>query len=128
MPTDFDDLEEITIPVRLNTDAMQRDMLRLQQLSQRFSSNIASSFADAIVSGRKFSDVLRSLARQLLRMSISAALRPAIGGLTSAIGSAVGSIAATPYARGGIVGSPTLFASPSGLGLMGEAGRKPFCR
>ncbi len=120
MPADFDDLEEIVIPVRLDTAAFERDMQRIHSLSRRFSTTIANTFADAIVSVRKFSDVLRSLAQQLLRMSISTALKPDIGGLTSAIGSVVGSI--TPFARGGVVGAPTLFASPAGFGLMGEAG------
>ncbi len=126
MPTEMDDLEEIIIPVRLNTNALQRDMRQMQQLSQRFASSMSATFADAIVSGRKFSDVLRGLAQQLLRISINAALKPAIGGLTNAIGSAfgglLGGMTATPFARGGVVGVPALFAHSGGLGLMGEAG------
>ena len=113
-------LEEIIIPVRLETARMRAEMRDLQRLSGRFANTISGAFAQAITSGRKFSDVLRSLATSLLRMSIQAALKPAISGLTSTLTGALGGV--MPFAKGGVVGGPTMFAHGGGLGLMGEAG------
>ena len=115
-----DQLDEIVIPVRLETARLRTEMRDLQRLSGRFADTISRSFADAIVSGRKFSDVLRALARSLLSISIQAALKPAISGLTSAIGGALTGV--LPFARGGVVNGPTVFPMSRGLGLMGEAG------
>ncbi len=115
-----DQLEEIVIPVRLETARMREEMRDLQKLSGRFAGSISGAFADAIVSGRKLSDVLRSLARSLLSMSLRAALKPALFGLTSSLFGALGHI--MPFARGGVVGSPTIFAHGGGLGVAGEAG------
>ncbi len=115
-----DQLEEVVIPVRLETARMRHEMQQIQRLSAGFASTISRGFADAILSGRKFSDVLRSIARSLIRMSLQAALKPLIGGLTSAIGGALGSV--MPFARGGVVNGPTLFPMARGMGLMGEAG------
>ena len=120
-----DDLQEIIIPVRLNTGQLTRDMQQVQQLSGRFASTISRGFADAIVSGKRFSDVLRSLAAQLLRIGISSALKPAIGALGNVAGSLLGSLTGVPgFARGGVVGGVggALLATPSGLALAGEAG------
>ena len=115
-----DQLEEIIIPVRLDTARFRKEMQDVQRLSANVANTISRGFADAIVSGRKFSDVLRSIAQSLLRMSIRSALQPAIGGLASAIGGALGGV--MPFARGGVVNGPTLFPMARGMGLMGEAG------
>ena len=115
-----DHLEEIVIPVRLETARLRREMQQVQRLSAGVANTISRGFADAIVSGRKFSDVLRSIAQSLLRMSLRSALKPAIGGLASAIGGALGGV--MPFARGGVVNGPTLFPMARGMGLMGEAG------
>ena len=115
-----DQLEEIIIPVQLDTARFRKEMQDIQRLSANVAGIISRGFADALVNGRRFSDVLQSIARSLLRLSIQAALKPAIGGLTSAIGGALGSI--MPFARGGVVNGPTLFPMARGMGLMGEAG------
>jgi phage-related minor tail protein len=126
MPQDFqdEDFREIVIPVRLNTQQALRDMQQLQRLSRRVGDTLSRTFADAIVSGRRFSDVLRGLARQLLHMSITAAMKPLFAGLSGAAGAALSGMtrAITPFARGGIINAPALFAHVGGLGLAGEAG------
>ncbi len=115
-----DQLEEIVIPVRLETAKLRREMQQVQRLSAGFADTIGRGFADAILSGRRFSDVLRSIAQSLLRMSLQAALKPAVSGIASALGGALAGV--VPFARGGVVGGPTMFAHGGGLGLMGEAG------
>ena len=85
-----------------------------------------TAFASAALQGRNLSDVLKSLALSLARMALSAALRPLgamLGGLTAnATGNVFANGRVVPFADGGVVNSPTLFAMRGGAGLMGEAG------
>ncbi len=123
-------LDEITIPVRLETQALRRDMQRVQGLSRAFAHTMSNTFAGAILSGRKFSEVLRSLAMSMAKMTLSAAMRPLFSGLAGVLGgltsSARGNVFSAgrlrAFANGGVVGGPTLFPMRSGAGLMGEAG------
>ena len=119
-----EDIQQIVIPVRLNTQQALRDMQQLRNVSQRAAGTLSRGFADAIVSGRRFSDVLRGLARQLLHMSITAAVKPLFAGLSGAAGAALSSVgsAITPFAKGGVINAPAMFAHAGGLGLAGEAG------
>ena len=92
--------------------------------AQKVSTSLTNAFANAIVSGKSFQQVLQSLGTQLESMLLKSALQPLGQGLSSAFGGAmsglVGSI--TPFADGGIVNGPTMFGMGGGLGLMGEAG------
>lgn len=97
----------------------------------------SSAFEDAVVSGKKFSDILKGIGDDLLRLlvrkSITEPVVGAIGGINwgsllagflgSAKGNAFGASGVIPFATGGIVNSPTLFGFAGGrTGLMGEAG------
>ena len=103
--------------INLQTDQLRATLVDLGRLADSFGNAIVRSFANAIIHGRKFSDVLKGLALSLANMALSAALRPLgnlLGGLFSG--------RVTPFAQGGIVNSPTLFPMRDGSGLMGEAG------
>lgn len=97
----------------------------------------SSAFEDAVVSGKKFSDVLKGIGDDLLRLlvrrNITEPIVGAIGGINwgsllagflgSAKGNAFGPSGVIPFATGGIVNSPTLFGFAGGkTGVMGEAG------
>lgn len=97
----------------------------------------SSAFEDAVVSGKKFSDVLKGIGDDLLRLlvrrNITEPIVGAIGGINwgsllagflgSAKGNAFGASGVIPFATGGIVNSPTLFGFAGGrTGMMGEAG------
>lgn len=114
----------------LQTAALKSEMADLSRMADGFGQTMVRAFADAIIHGRKFSDMLKGLALSLAGQALSAALRP----LGSLLGTALGGIAGSangnllqmgriqPFAAGGIVNSPTLFALRGGTGLMGEAG------
>ncbi len=122
--------DELVIPVRLETATLKRDMREMENLSRSFARTMADGLSGAILSGRKFSDVLKSLATSLARMTLNAALRPVFSGLSGMLGGLVASADGNvfsagrvrAFANGGVVGGPTLFPMASGLGLMGEAG------
>lgn len=116
--------------IDLNTKELRSELNQLSGIGKSFGRTMVRSFATAIVSGRKFSHVLRSLALSLSSQALSAAIRPlgnAVGGLFSnlfanAKGNVFSQGKTTAFANGGIVNSPTLFAMRGGTGLMGEAG------
>ena len=123
-------MDEIVIPVRLDTAALKSDMREMESLSRAFTRSIADGLSGAIISGRKFSDVLKSLAASLARLTLNAALRPVVSGLGGMLGGLVASADGNvfsagrvrAFASGGVVGGPTVFPMADGLGLMGEAG------
>lgn len=118
----------------LDTSRIRSDLEDLNRLGSRFGRTITSSFARGIVSGKKSSTILRSLMQTLTSQALSAAIRPLSSMVGNAFGSLFGGLTAnakgnvlsagriTPFANGGIVSSPTMFAMRGGVGLMGEAG------
>lgn len=111
-------------------------------LSTSLSSGLDRAFKSALKDGAKLSDILRSLALDVSRSVAS----QAIGGLTDRIGGALGGALGgaigqgvggllgfakgaafdagkiRAFAKGGVVGGPTLFPMQGATGLMGEAG------
>ena len=101
-------------------------LTRLSREAASFSSAITGAFKAAATSGRGFEDVLKDLALRIASITFSAAMQPisnaiggALGGMTAAFARAP---AAQMYARGGVVGGPTLFPLARGVGVAGEAG------
>jgi phage-related minor tail protein len=109
-------MQEPLSDLAAQTAELRAGMAELSRMADNFGQTLARSFAGAIIQGRKLSDVLKGLALSLSSQALSQALRP-LGNLA---GSLLG--AATPFAKGGIVNSPTLFPMRGGIGLMGEAG------
>lgn len=111
-------------------ETLKAQLSDLDHLAESVGSRMVTAFSSAAVQGRNLSDVLKGLALSLARMALSAALKPlstALGGLTggllkNAAGNAFANGQVMPFADGGIVNSPTLFALRGGTGLMGEAG------
>ena len=116
--------------LNLQTEQLRADMMDLGKLADSFGVRLVNAFTAAAIHGRKLSDVLKGLALSLAQTALTSALRPLgnqLGSLlSSVIGSARGNVfsggAVMPFASGGIVNSPTLFAMRGGTGLMGEAG------
>jgi phage-related minor tail protein len=109
-------MQETVNALSLETEKLRAEMMGLNRLADNFGQTITRSFASAIIHGRKLSDVLKGLALSLAGQALSSALKP-LGNLAGSLLSS-----ATPFANGGIVGSPTLFPLHGGAGLMGEAG------
>ena len=116
-----------------------------RRLSRSLSSSLRSAFDKAVFGGEKLSDVFRDLALSVTGKVLDAALKPvtnalagsfsgALGGLTGGLAGALGSAfgfadgsafsagRVRAFAKGGVVGGPTLFPMRGGTGLMGEAG------
>lgn len=113
----------------------------LSQSAAQFGRSIASAFAQGIVEGRRFEDVLRSVGKSMTESMLKSALSPAqtlLSGLFSTgansllnlvrDGFGLGALGRTaragimPFADGGVIASPAYFPLGRGLGLMGERG------
>ncbi|MBO6757718.1 MAG: phage tail tape measure protein [Roseibium sp.] len=116
--------------------AFQRQMEDITRTAQGFSDILSRGLKSALVDGKALNAVFRQMALSVSSRLVNQALRPleaaagsALDGLFSGIAGAGGSalqsaLTSTPlaFAKGGVVGSPTLFSHSAGLGLMGEAG------
>ena len=112
-------------------------MTELEKNSKRFGTVFSTTISSALKSGKSFEQTLKSLALNMSNLALQAGIRPlenlasdffskAIAGVTKSIsGTQSGALSGiTPFAKGGVVSSPTLFGSASGVGLMGEAGHE----
>lgn len=97
----------------------------LEARSRSFGSALTGALRGAVIDGKGLEGVLAGLARRMSDIALSAGLKPLEGVFSSGVSALLGRV--TPFAKGGVVASPTYFSSGSGgsgggLGLMGEAG------
>lgn len=123
--------QSITVPVEADMSAFSNALDELSKQSRGFASIFTSTMAGAITSGKSFEDTLKSMALRMSSMALKAGLKPLenlagnffqsfLGGLGGGGGGGGPSI--TPFAKGGVVSSPSFFTAGSTLGVAGEAG------
>lgn len=140
-----DDQDETLASAGDALSSLRADSEALIGLTSRLGVTITRTFARGMIEGRRFEDVLQSIGKRVINIGLRAGLKPLENafqsGLTSLLNgnlfnstsaplnilpSARGNVftygAVTPFARGGVVGNPTLFPMPGGAGLMGERG------
>jgi len=96
----------------------------------------SSAFEDAVISGKKFSDILKGIEQDILRILLRKTVTDPFAqgletlggsffnGLFNANGNAFDASGLVPFASGGVVNraTPFMFANGGRLGVMGEAG------
>lgn len=131
-----DDLDELG--ARRNRAAFSElnNELRIgDQLGKQFSRTLTSAFEGLAIKGRSLNEVMKGVTLSLSRMTVQAAFKPLEGALSQgfstllsggfgfAKGAAFQQGMPVPFAKGGVVASPTTFPlGNGGSGLMGEAG------
>jgi phage-related minor tail protein len=112
-------------------DKAENQAGKTNDVARQLGFTFESAFEDAILRGRKLSEVLQGIATDIARIFIRRTITEPIGnwfsGLLGGIfGSAKGNVFdrndLVPFARGGVVDRPTIFPFARGIGLMGEAG------
>lgn len=141
----------LTVPVQ-DMETFARQMSDINRSASLFSSALNTGLKSAVQSGKSLEGTFRQIALSLSSKLLSASLAPLeklagsavsslsgslTGSLTGSLGSVLsGSLSAlsaktsvTPFAKGGVVASPTYFGmgggaggAATGLGLAGEAG------
>ena len=106
----------------------------VQGLSRSFGGSLKRAIDGVIFDGQKLSDALGSVAKSMINATYNAAMKPisqAAGGLLAggmskmlpfADGGSFAQGRVMPFAKGGVVSSPTTFPMRGATGLMGEAG------
>jgi phage-related minor tail protein len=126
-------LDAVTVVVAADTSPFKREMNEATALANGFGRTMSRAFEGAIVRGRDFSDVMRSLGQRLSSMAVGAAFRPIEQGFGKLLEGLLGvrragapmSIqppVARPFAKGGVIATPSYFPLGAGLGLAGEQG------
>lgn len=100
---------------------------RISDLADGVASSVSRAFRGAVMDGKSFRSVLSDIGRAFADIALKAAFKPLgtmIGGLVenifTATNPALGGV--TPFAKGGVIASPSYFPLGKGLGLAGEAG------
>ena len=119
-------------------EAFSRQMQAINRSASSFSTTLAKGLKSALVDGKSLESVFRQIALSTSSRILGNALQPLerlagsaadslFGALTGGAFAAGGKV--TPFARGGVIASPTYFGLGSngqgeggGLGLAGEAG------
>lgn len=106
----------------------------LQSGANGFARAMSRAFSSAVVGGKQFDDVLRSLVLRMSDMAVRMAFKPLEQGIASGLQSLLSGFsgasvsanangAIKPFAAGGVIGAPTYFPLMNGgVGLAGEAG------
>lgn len=103
------------------------ELQRIGDLADGVARSITSAFRGALTEGKSFRSVLGDIARSFADIALKAAIKPLgtlVGGLVENLFAATNPALAgvTPFAKGGVIASPSYFPLGGGLGLMGEAG------
>ncbi|MBS0536875.1 MAG: phage tail tape measure protein [Proteobacteria bacterium] len=92
---------------------------------RQFASLMTRAFGQAVTGGKQFDDVLKNVALSLSKLAVQNAFKGLARGISGGFdegGNGGGILNITPFATGGVIGTPTYFPLAGGLGLAGEAG------
>ncbi|WP_127145660.1 phage tail tape measure protein [Pelagibacterium montanilacus] len=103
------------------------ELERIRDLGNSVGSTLTRSLRGAMMEGRSLRGLLADIGRSFADIALKAALRPLgqmVGGsiesLFAAFNPALGPV--QPFAKGGVISTPSYFPMPGRWGLAGEAG------
>jgi phage-related minor tail protein len=97
---------------------------RIRDLADGVGVAVSRAFRGAVTDGKSFQSVLKDIGGAFADIALKAAFKP-LGTLVSGVVEnifAATNPAVTPFAKGGVIASPSYFPLERGLGLAGEAG------
>lgn len=100
------------------------ELERIGNLADGVARSVSSAFRGALTEGKSFRSVLGDIAGAFADIALKAAFKPLgtlVGGLVENLFTAANP-SVKPFAKGGVIASPSHFPLGSGLGLAGEAG------
>lgn len=108
-------------------DSVSAELGRIGDLADNVARSISAGFRGALLEGKSLKSVLGDIARSFADIALKAAIKPLgdmvgglIGNLFAGTNPALGNV--TPFAKGGVIATPSYFPLAGGLGLAGEAG------
>jgi len=100
------------------------ELERIGDLADGVARSVSSAFRGALTEGKSFRSVLGDIAKSFADIALKAAFKPLgtlVGGLVENL-FAGANPSVTPFAKGGVIASPSYFPLGRGMGLAGEAG------
>ncbi len=97
---------------------------RIGDLADSVANSVSRAFRGAVMDGKSFRSVLSDIGRAFADIALKAAFKPLgtlVGGLVENLFTSTNP-AVTPFAKGGVIASPSYFPLGRGMGLAGEAG------
>ncbi|KQX41959.1 hypothetical protein ASD04_18005 [Devosia sp. Root436] len=108
-------------------DSVSVELERIEHLADGVARSISSGFRGALLEGKSLKSVLGDIARSFADIALKAAFKPLgdlvgglVGNLFAGTNPALGTV--TPFAKGGVIATPSYFPLGTGQGLAGEAG------
>ena len=102
------------------------ELERIGDLADGVARSLSTAFRGALTDGKSFRSVLGDIASAFGDIALKAAIKPLgtlVGGLVENVFTAENpALAVKPFAKGGVIASPSYFPMTGGMGLMGEAG------
>jgi phage-related minor tail protein len=128
------EIDGISVSIDADLSDFRREIAEAEKLSRGFGSAFARALDQAILRGRNFGEVMRTLALRLSSMALNAAFKPIEQGLSgmfqNLFGGAIGGTTGggsllsgvVPFAKGGVVATPRYFPLGNAMGVAGERG------
>lgn len=127
------ELDGISVSIDADLSDFRREIVEADRLARGFGASFSRALDQALVRGRDFSEVIRSLGLRLSSLALNAAFKPIEQSLSSGFqnlfaglglgGSGGGGFGnAVPFARGGVIATPSYFPLGNQLGVAGERG------
>lgn len=102
------------------------ELERIRDLGQSVGTTLTRSLRNAMIEGRSLRSLLSEIARGFADIALKAALKPLgtmiSGGIESVFAGLNPALNIKPFAKGGVIGSPSFFPMQGQWGLAGEAG------
>ncbi|WP_068116571.1 phage tail tape measure protein [Tropicimonas marinistellae] len=122
--------------LRKMQESITRTSASVGSLSTTIGGGLRRAFDGLTFDSMKASDALKTVAQSIVNATYSAAVKPVTSQVGDMIASGIAGLGAAafsngasfsqgrvmPFAKGGVVASPTTFPMRNGTGLMGEAG------
>ena len=112
---------------RAELDSVEIELGRIGNLADGVARSISAGFRGALLEGKSLKSILGDIARSFADIALKAAFKPLgdmigglVGNLFAGTNPALGNV--TPFAKGGVIATPSYFPLAGGVGLMGEAG------
>lgn len=127
------EIDGISVSIDADLSGFRRELAEADRLSRGFGSAFARALDQAIVRGKSFSDVIRTLGLRLSSLALNAAFKPIEQGFAGMLQNLFGGLAGggsgggstlnvMPFAKGGVVATPSYFPLGNALGVAGERG------
>jgi phage-related minor tail protein len=123
------EIDGISVSIDADLSGFRRELAEADRLSRGFGVAFTRALDQAIVRGKSFGDVIRTLGLRLSSLALNAAFKPIEQSFSGLFQNLFGGLSGggsmlnvTPFAKGGVVANPSYFPLGNALGVAGERG------